>query len=429
VKKIAILFSLIMLLSLGAALSPQEATDFVSKTNNYLIEGEQAQILPSVTITYRGSDYWVVAAVSRNNPNAFIPINDKKETVATGDIEARKLIETAIVLRNINLLKGDLVLGWHLSISNKNFFFDLSTGFTEMISKAITVKTELGKLSSPEAQELESLADDIIEELNLLNGQSEQLANFIDQGMEFENNFLDDPDTNELADYEDMHLDIFDAISKYKESYNALNLRISNLKQGISALGELTLNDKSALNQTLNLPAQTQRLNSFFGEIDNINESVQGIFSQTSRVDTFVSTLDTRIVRNEAWQILFGVDDDILDADSRFDTLERAAQSILSEENVDLWVAQDDVEALRVNWTQATSRYNSSKYETAKNSGKDAKKNVLRILEEGIQETSTELPQEIIIQAIIILIVIGIGIFLFEKFVMKKKEEEYEEEY
>ena len=224
-----------------------------------------------------------------------------------------------------------------------------------------------------------------------------------------------------VDDYESDNEDFFESMSAFKSGHDSITISLNTLKNGIGLLDSLTLNDRIALTQNLNLPTQTAKLTSFFNEMDTANQNMNQIFSSTSRVDTYVATLDTRILRNEAWSILYGTDDDILSADSRFETLEDASENILSEDNVAYWIAEDEVEALRVNWTQAKSRYESAKYETAKNSAEDAKENVLAILEAGLKSTDQEIPQELIINAIIILALIGLGLFVFEKYKQRKE--------
>jgi hypothetical protein len=104
----------------------------------------------------------------------------------------------------------------------------------------------------------------------------------------------------------------------------------------------------------------------------------------------------------------------------------------LNEENVDYWVEQDSVNALRANWKNANSKYDNGIYTSAEQFAKSAKKNAISILEEGAIET-TDTSGEFLTNIIIILIVIIVGVFLFEKFYLNKKKEgetsEYEENY
>jgi hypothetical protein len=411
-------------------MSPQEATSYVTSTNNFLMPKENAEILPSVPITYKNQEYWVVAAVSGNTVNAYIPINNDTKLIATGDIETRRLIDAGIILRQTQQYKTQNSLNWHFSISNRNYFYDLSNSFSEMISKVISVRTEL--LKDDETKELANLAEDVEEDLQEMITNSQNVASIINDSIDFENKMLSSPDANNISDYEKLNNNFFKTITDYKTTYDSLNLSLNSLKQGIGLADSITLQNRNAMNQNLNLPTQTAKLSSFFNEIDSINQNMQEIFSLTTRTDTYVATLNTRILRNEAWWILYSTDEDILKINSRFKTLEEAAENILSEENVMIWIKQDDVEALRLNWTQAKSRYDSARYETAINSGKNAKKNVIEILKEGVKTEENEIPEGLIINIIIILIIVAIGLFVYENFLKKKKENEeimYEPEY
>ena len=417
---------LLVTLNIAIAMSPQEATNYVTSSHNFLVDGENAEILPAVPIQYKNVEYWVVAAASGTTVNAYIPINDDTGEVATGDIEVRRLIDAGIVLRKTQQYKNQNSLGWHFSISNRNYFYDLSTAFSEMIPKVVSVKTELSK--SNDTKDLANLAEDIESEFEDMVNESQAAATIINESMDFETKMFSAPDTNQISDYENLNDDYFITITNYKTSYDALSLSLSALKQGIGISEAIILNNKNAMTQSLNMPTQTAKLSSFFNETDSANQTMQEIFSSTSRTDTYIATLNTRVLRNNAWQILYATNDEILNADARFKTLEEAAENILSEENYGIWIKQDEVEALRLNWTQAKSRYETAKYETAITSGKDAKKNVLAILNEGIGVESNQLPQELIINAIIILVVAAIGLFAYEKFLKKKKgEEQYDE--
>jgi hypothetical protein len=299
-----------------------------------------------------------------------------------------------------------------------------------MLPKVVSVRIELAK--SDDTKELASEVEDIESQLNDMAETSQLVAEIINDSMDFENNLFSSPDTNQIADYEELNTEFFTAISDYKTMYDSLNASLNLVKQNIGLSESITLNNKTALTQNLSMPTQASKLSTFFNEIDSANQQMQEIFSSTNRTDTYVATLSTRIMMNDAWKLLYATDDEILEADSRFKTLEEAAENILSEENSTIWVNQDEVEALRLNWTQAESRYESTKYETAINSAKSAKKNVLAIIEDGVIIESNEIPQELIINAIIILLIGVAGLFIYEKILKKKKEDEeteYEQEY
>ena len=84
----------------------------------------------------------------------------------------------------------------------------------------------------------------------------------------------------------------------------------------------------------------------------------------------------------------------------------------------------------QANWSGAQSRYNNSEYSKAKDFAIQAQKNVKQVIDGGTTITVDNSGQDLLIKIVIGLIIIVIGIFVFENFIMKKKkkpEEEYNE--
>jgi len=119
---------------------------------------------------------------------------------------------------------------------------------------------------------------------------------------------------------------------------------------------------------------------------------------------------------------MWGTNEDITKANKNFNNLSEATDAILNEDNVDYWVEQDSVNALRANWKNANLKYNNGIYTSATQFAKNATKNAIDILEEGVIQTEDN-SDEFLINIIIILIVVIVGIFLFEKFYLNKKKE------
>jgi glycosylphosphatidylinositol transamidase (GPIT) subunit GPI8 len=176
------------------------------------------------------------------------------------------------------------------------------------------------------------------------------------------------------------------------------------------------------------VPVNARKLPTFFSQTDQLRATIETTFNEAKNSDTYAATLDSRRIRNEAWKEMYARNEELLKIDKSFQTLEKAANSILAEDVIDLWVNKDAVDALQANWSGAVSRYNNAEYEKAKEFAIKAQKSVKLIIDDGvtpIKDTS----QEIIVQIIIVLVVIVIGVFVFENFYLKKKKkpEDYNE--
>ncbi len=436
IMKLAFLLILLVVAVNVIAMSPEEATNLVSKTNNYLLNGEQVAILsPQVMILYKGTEYWVVAGMSGNNANVYIPVNNSIGEVANGAIEIRDLIGTNIVLNRLNELKGNYSVGdWPFSYPNKTRFYDLERAFSDKSPSLVTIQSDLDQVSG--ASSLVSQAEDVESAMISLSEDSKELAEKINEGIEFEKVYFTKPDTNQTRSYEKIFEEYFELIETYKINYNELNSSLTSLKNNIAAFqsGEVSSEQKNFYIGLLAMPQETAPLNNVFSISDQTKTLVEEVFSSSKNIENLVLNLETRKERNEAWKILYAPDAEINKLNSSFSSLSDAAEAILAEDNIGFWKDQDTVSALKTNWKQATTKYGNGVYISAKSFGADAKKNVKKILEEGTIEEEEGVPQELIINAIIILIVVIVGLFLFEKFYLNKKKENemkegYEDEY
>ncbi len=427
------LFFVILLALSTFALSPNQATDFVTKTNNFLIDGEQAVILsPQSMISYNKNSYWIVAIFNGSSPSLYIPINNKEEKVASGAIEVRELIKTEIILSQMNELKNSLPIGnWPFSHPTKTFFYDLERAFSDLVPSVVTAQTEMESISGTES--IVATIKEIKSDLDALASESEALALKIEEARLFEENYFISPDTNKTSKYEKYYSDYFTNIEEYKSNYNSIDSKISVLKQAIAVFPstEMTSNQKDFFIKALTLPNETAKLPSFFSQTDQIKTAAESRFNSAKNIENLVLNLETRQMMNDAWQSIYGYDDKIFKANNNFSSLSGAVETILSDEFVELWEDQDSVTALKTNWAQAKSKYDNAVYDKAKNFAVSAEKNVLSILDKGIVEKEDTNTQDLIIVLIIILVVVIIGVFVFEKFFHKKgltEDEEYDDE-
>ncbi len=432
-SKITILFALILIIGNVFAISAQQASDIVSNQNNFILDGEQPRIYPLLPINYENEKYWVVGANSDGTVNCYIPIKDSTSEVAQGDIELRELIKTAIVLENINTTISTAQYNWPFSIPNKSYFYDLATSFENMKTNVSLVENSLSGLNDANATNAVEATKKVKDKISAISIEFNDVAKLIDEGILLETNYLNEPKTNNTQDYENKFEELFSAVGELKTNYNELTSALNSLKTQIGQLPDatLSLDGKKSLNNNLNLPTNVSRLKTLFDETSAYNNTLSQLFSKANSsitINSFIDNLKTRIERNEAWKVIYKTDEEFIKIDSRITSLQKAAESILAEDNVNAWVEQAQIEPLRQNWQKAESYYNTSRYAEAKNAALSARKNAVAILKGGqLQNPDDSSTSELLVQIVVALIAIVIGLFLLDKFVLnknKKKEEE-----
>jgi len=430
-KLILIILSVLLIASFVTALSQTDATNIVSKQNQYLLDRESAVVYkPAVTIAYQGNDYWVVAGIQDQTVTVYIPINNDTGELANGEIEKRKLIETEIVLSKIYQLKNSIYgTIWPFTHSMNSSFYDYQRVFGDMIPKVINVQTELEAI--PGSNSLVLKADNIKSDFEDLALNAEIIAKHIDEARLFEEKYFNDPDTNQTSKYEDYFENHFELVEQYKSDYYAIETAIQELKAEIASFEGATSEQKEFFFTSLGLPRETEGLKTFFGQADQLKTLVESVFNDGKNIEAFIGNLTTRKSRNDAWQVIYGPSTKLTTAGEKYTitTLAGAASLILASENIEYWAETEAVEAMRTNWVQAESRYSKGDYDKAKNFGEKAEEYAVTVLEGKFVETESDFPQELIIQIVIVLIVVLIAVFVFQKVIKKKKntEEGYEE--
>ncbi len=426
----ALLALLISLAGAGFAISADEAIALVTIQNNYMMSGESASAVKEM-ITYQNTKYLVVATLKGDSVTCYIPVKDSDQKIAAGDIEISALTKAAIVFTKMTQLRENTSsANWIYSYSTKNYLYDLQNEFTQMMGRVITVQTELAKLGS-EAAALTQLADETQSQLEAIASKSKDIADKVEAGRKKEETFLAAPDTNGVNSYESTYKDIFTQLENYKSDYTAIETNINKLNQGIGALqtNKLTIDQKRSLQLLLTMSVSARRLPTFFSQNDQLRTIIESVFNSAKNSNSYVETLATRRLRNEAWQLMYGQNATLAKLDPSFTTLEKAASAILSEENAAQWVDQDAVDALSTSWNGATSRFNTAEYEKAKDYATKATNFAKAVMQKGANTTPIDNTQDVVIKIVVGLIIVIIAVFIFDKFLRKSKpkEEEYDE--
>ena len=426
-RLIAIVLLTLLVLSINTnATSPDEAVAIVSIQNNYLMNGETTSVAKEL-IQYKTTKYIVVAAGKNDVVNCYIPINESTGEIAKLDLEIREIIRTTIIYSRMNELNQSITAAnWPLSYYTKNTFYDLAKDFATMKNSILTVKTELEKVSAPQTTitkttQIQNKIDELINESN-------DLAEQIEAGRIYEQNFFNSPDSNETVKYENYYKNYFTAVTNYKISFNELEAQLTQLSQAIASLEteELTVDQKRSLQSLLTTPTNTRKLPSFFGTTDQLRTTIESVFNTAKNSESYATILASREVRNSAWKEMYGRSETLLKIDKSFETLELAANAILSTENKDQWIEQTAVDGLTANWTSAKSRYNNAEYEKAKDYALKAQKNVSQIMQAGVIQNVNNTNDYVSI-ALGILIIALVGLFLYENFYLKKKKKKEDE--
>ena len=422
---IIILFIIAIIAHVGASVSSEEAIAIMSIRNNYLLAGETASIAKEM-LTYKGEQYLIVAAKSNESIKCYIPIKNSTGEIATGDIEIRDLIKTAIVYTKMtNLSASKTPSSLPFNYYTKNYYYDLSNDFITLKNSLLTVRSELNKIDSTQTKTLVSKTKDLIDLSEEIAQKSFSLTEKLEQYRLFEIEFLNNPDTNKTSTYEKNYADYFLEISDMKELFTKLNNGIIELSQGIGALEsiELGVDQKRSLINLLQIPMSARKLSVVFSENEQLRTEIETIFNESKNIENYATTLINRKKRNEAWKIIYGPNNELTKLNPTFDTLQKATTTILAEENVNAWKNQEAVEALKTNWAGAISRYNNVEYDKAKEYALKAERNVKNIIQDGFVQNQND-NNNIIITAITILIALIIIIFILQNFVLKKKKTE-----
>ncbi|HPM85785.1 MAG TPA: hypothetical protein PLI99_01675 [archaeon] len=420
------LLFLILTTTFVQAISTDEAITLTTTQNNYLLNGETASVAKEL-IQYKGTKYIVVAATKGNTVNCYIPINNSTKEIAKLDLEIRELIKTTIIYTKMNELNQSIsTANWPLTHSTKNMFYDLSKEFNTTKSNVLTVKTELERIKS-DAQVI-TKTNNLETKINEIIKKSDELFNKIEEGREYEQNFFNSPDSNKILTYEEYYKNYFSLILNYKTIYNEFETNLNELIQSIATLEneDITIDEKRSLQSFLVTPTSTRKLPNFFGTTDELRTTIESVFNSSKNSENYATTLKSREVRNSAWVEMYARNETLLKIDKSFETLEIAANAILSNENINQWSDEDAVDALTANWNSAKSRFNNAEYEKAKDYALKAQKNVEQIIMEGIKINEDKTNDYIMI-IVGVLIVALIGLFAYENIYLKKKKKKQED--
>lgn len=394
-----------------AVLSSQEAIDFVSTKNNFLLADETAEILPNVKISSQSRPYWVVAVLSGDSLSGFIPIDAEKSEIPSSKILQRDLIKAAYFLRSLDKIKKNAVQQdqWIFSSLNAKRMNDLATQLQSKASLDMTtINSEL-----TDYPDLQATVEKIKAELSILQEKALLLSEDISNASAYENSFYNNPDTSTVETLKGKFDNVFSEIAGLEEKKTQYLLDVDELKQGI-AQTTLAIDTKRSLGSLANAPSEIAFVSSLSVSSIGLNEQISNAFDDAiARASTLSDNLDTRIKRSNAYLVLYGTDNEIIDATGE-KSLSLLVAMELSNDYAPYWSDQESVALLRDNWQKATAYFENGSFETAVTFAEKAKKNALKAYAAGFEETTPIINTDLLITAVVLIIVLLIIIYILK---------------
>ncbi len=424
-KRFFIILALLLFSWEAWAISAQEAVNFATKQNNLLYEGETPDNLQVVRITDSGKAYWVIMIPSGDRIKGFIPVLDSTNPALPDSIIARRnLIKTAYFLWNYVNLKTDVAEQarltrlnlWLFDAASVSDFLELSADFKNEKTDLTTVKSEL-----KDCPELQQDVDSLILRLDEMRAVADAISDSLLETTSFQARFESKPDTNSLEEFEEMVDFDFDMVDELEtilihdpeEKQLSYFEELDSLSQAI-ALTNLPLQTKQGLNSLTNVPNSFQKFNSktnfWVGFKDKFN---QIFINALANVDNFIADLLTREKRNNAFQVMYGYDEEVLLKTGQ-NTLNQLFELLLDNEYFFLWVNQTDLLNAKQDWEKAKSFYNSGEFQQAEQYAAKAKKPALSAYEAGLKSQQPVFDTDLIFGVIALLIIAGIIIYVLK---------------
>ncbi|MBN1940806.1 MAG: hypothetical protein JW772_01345 [Candidatus Diapherotrites archaeon] len=392
-----------------AAVSSQDAVNYVANSTEFLMDNEYAEISPNVKIAHESKAYWVVGIIMDGSPTGFIPITDDSILIPESKITRKELIETAYFLRSFSQIKNSAVQQeqWVFTTLNFRRMEDLAIKLQSEISLDLTtIESEVS--TNPE---ILGLISAMKSDLGLIHPKTNDLAQDLVDISSFENSFSNNPDTATLDVLKEKLGQAFLDIEDLNEKKIQYLIDVEQLKQAIAQTG-LPIQTKQSLAGLASAPAEFAYLSSISASSTNLSEAISQAFDDSlARSQILADNLDTRIRHNNAYQIMFGQDNEIIEK-TKENNLSNLVNLILSESYVWDWENQEEVAFLRENWKKATSYYDNGNYETAMTFADKSKKNALRVYEDGLKEPEPVINIELLVTSAVIIIVALIIIHL-----------------
>jgi hypothetical protein len=408
-KRFLLIMALLLLLGQVSSISAQDTINFATKQNNLVYPGEIPEVFPNVRLNHKGRHYWVVTFLSSDSLTGFAPVLDSSSPeLPDSKIARRELIKTAYVLRYEQKLdtSSRQQQTWLFDAASAKFFNDLSMDLKNERVDLTTVKASLGDYPG-----LQSQVDSLNEQLEDIYPLAGEISDSLQASNAFNASYVAGPDTNRLREFQDSFQAVFDLVAGL-DALRAVYLQdLDALRQAI-AVTDLPFETKQGLNSLANIPNSFQQFSSKSDNAIYLEEKLAEVFDNAfAKVDGLVSDLETREVRNTAFQALFGRDDEILEETGE-GSLGNLFGVLLDEQYIFLWNEQEDLAKAQEDWEKAKAFYEAGSFDQAEDYAIRAKKPALKVFEGGLSQEEPVFDPTFLFGGAILLIVLLIVLYL-----------------
>ncbi len=412
-KKPLILIALFLSVSFAyGAISSGDAINFVKSENHFLYENEESHI---ARITHDEINYWVIRVYLEESPTTFLPVKATAKELVLNKPTNRELFKTADLLWEFTNLKN--------TYSAQNREWVINSSISNSFQK-------LGRFLSDEIFDLETIDSDLEDtdasaHINSMNSMLVSMAlkvtsisQEIDEALALESLFVLEPDTSQREQLKEEFEDVFSLLDNLDSEAIDYRAKISELKQ-IIANSDLEAQNKSTLITMADPPQEFNSIGNYNQSAIGLSDSIDAIYAAiSSRIDSLLDEFEKRIKRNQAYEILYEENSSLRTrTDGDFITLRSAADYILGEENKPYWKNKTRLKKLEDNWRKARNYFNENNYDSAIEYGNKAIDDVVIIYKDGVIDIEQPpiIPTELIMQIVIILIILLISIYAWNK--------------
>ena len=412
-------FAFFMLLS-GAvvtAISANDAVGYVVRDGHYLLTGETHQVPISPT-TYDSKKYWVIPVVSGEDIITYFPVKNEKAELQTHRPTNRELFKTADILREFNVEKEKIsksqTTDWFFTNFYVLVFNELSTDFSNEIFELNIIDTTLNdKEVSAQISKIKPLA-------TAISQKSNDISQKINAAAMAESDFFSAPTPEKADSLQNSFNDVFDSILELNSLALDYRDRVTPLKQAISVLDA----DAAAKEHTIKLsspPTSFNNIGKYATSSIELSQGIKAIYSNvSSRSDALLNEFESRIKRNDAFDVLYGENEKLKSAtNSEIVQIQKGVETILSEDNRPYWKNQELIKTLDSKWSQAQRAFNSRDYDSSILLAGKVIDDIVAIYNQGFTETQ---PKPIISQDLLFQLIVGLVVLLALLFIYSRRD-------
>lgn len=403
-KNIFILLSIAFLaLNAYAPISSQEARNFIVAESNFLEAGDSIEIYPNFPVASGEEKYWVAVISTFDESSGFLAVKYSEKELCLDDSINSKLFRTVYILKSIEAYKA--TGNWLFSNTNAGYFESLGKTLSSNEANDLSIIEETigGGEAGQKINSMQSM-------LGLMEDQSIKLKNKFTYILELENEFMNSTDVSQTDSLKEEYARAIELLDEFELMRIDYETKVKEL-QAIINKSDLEPGEKQQLGVLANPPSDLAKVSSLKSQGDSIEQRINEAYSKAaSNVSTWVDNVGVMVKRDEAYNVLYGVDEDLYkQTNQTYNKISDAVSEILSDKLRPYWKEQERVNDLRSTWKKAENDFNQKNYESVKSYASRLKNDIKIILEGGFVEEEqplNEMAFTIAIGLIVLLIVI-----------------------